>query len=505
VVYLAAFGSLAVQVDGLIGSRGILPAADYLAHAGRVLGLTPSTYWRLPTLLWIDASDRALHLLCWGGLLLAVAVVAGISPGLCLSVLWLFYLSLAVASQVFLQYQWDSLLLEAGLLIVLLAPWGLRLSRARDEPWWFSVVLLRWLVFRVMFLSGVVKLASHDPTWRDWSALEYHYETQPLPAWTSWYIHQLPSWFHMLSVGFMFYAELIAPFFVFGPRPVRVVGFASMLLLQLLIGATGNYGFFNVLAIVLCLAVLDDRDWDWLREKVGRLWAGRRSARPGGWETARSGGPRPGDATPVVNTEHTAAEVEAERRAGKAWSWPRRLAVGMAGLVLIVVTLAQTLDIVWPELPIPVEIESLSRWLTPLRSANHYGLFAVMTTQRPELLVEGSNDGSTWKPYWFRWKPCELSRQPRFTTPHLPRLDWQMWFAALSGDCQSQLWFRRFEQRLLRNAPEVLGLLRENPFPDRPPRYVRARLYLYRFTHAGSMDWWVREDLGLLCPPVESD
>ena len=164
----------------------------------------------------------------------------------------------------FLGYQWDSLLLETGLLAVLMAPWGVRLSRSNDQPWWFTIWLVRWLAFRLMFLSGVVKLASHDPTWRDWTALEFHYQTQPLPAWTSWYVHQMPAWFHGLSVGFMFYAELIAPFFVFGPRPIRLVGFASLVLLQLLIAATGNYGFFNLLAVVICLCILDDRDWEWL-------------------------------------------------------------------------------------------------------------------------------------------------------------------------------------------------------------------------------------------------
>ncbi len=472
-VYLAAFGSLAVQVDGLIGSRGILPAAEFLERTGRVLETGPMAYWRLPTVFWIDASDHALHAVCWGGVLLSVALLLGFLPGCCAALLWLFYLSLVVVGQEFLGYQWDALLLETGLLAVLIAPLGVRPSRSNDQPWWFTIWLVRWLAFRLMFLSGIVKLASHDPTWRDWTALEVHYQTQPLPTWTSWYIHQMPAWFHGLSVGFMFYAELVAPFFIFGPRPIRLAGFASLVSLQLLIAATGNYGFFNVLAVVICLCILDDRDWEWFIRRIVR-----RRQRPEGQESG-----------------HRIA-----RAPGRVWSWGRRLVVGVLGGGIVVVTATQTLETVAPELVIPSELLTLSQWMEPFRSTNGYGLFAVMTTRRPEIIVEGSDDGVSWKPYRFRWKPCELDRRPRFTTPHLPRLDWQMWFAALNGERGSvPAWFFRFEQKLLEGSPAVLGLLRENPFSNHPPVYVRARLYLYRFTSLRSRDWWVRDERGLFC------
>jgi hypothetical protein len=475
-VYLAAFGSLAVQVDGLIGSRGILPAAEYLAQAERVLKPATAAYWRLPTLLWFNASDRSLHLLCWSGVVLGGALAAGLLPGLCTVLLWVFYLSLVVAGQVFLGFQWDTLLLEAGLLAMLLAPWAVWLGRARDEPWPLAIWLVRWLVFRLMFLSGAVKLASGDPAWSGWKALEYHYQTQPLPAWTSWYIHQMPPWFHWLSVGFMFFVELVAPFFVFGPRLIRRLGFASLMLLQLLIAATGNYGFFNMLAVVLCLTVLDDRDWEWLR----RILTARRK-----------------------HSESEVADDSVPGGAGGQWSIPRRAAVGTAGVILIAMTTVEMLERIWPGTVVPHELTALNEWIEPLRSTNSYGLFAVMTTERPEIVVEGSDDGRIWKPYQFRWKPGELNRRPRFTTPHMPRLDWQLWFAALAGDCRSQPWFLRFEQKLLKGAPEVLSLLEENPFPTRPPRFVRARLELYTFTRWGSRDWWARQDQGLFCPPLE--
>jgi lipase maturation factor 1 len=474
--YVSAFGSMVVQVDGLIGSHGILPVADYLEEARRVLGPGPATYWRLPTLLWLDSSDRALHALCWGGLLLGILLFAGFLPGLCTALLWLFYLSIVVAGQVFLGYQWDALLLEAGLLAVLMAPWRPRLGRATDEPWWFTVWLVRWLLFRLVFLSGVVKLASQDPAWWGWKALEFHYETQPLPTWTSWYVHQMPAWFHRLSVGFMFYAELVAPFFIFGPRPIRRVGFASLVLLQLLIAGTGNYGFFNLLSVVLCLTLLDDRDWEWLR----RIATARRK--------------------PIESEAEDGLEPSG---AGGRWSAPRRAAVGAVGAILIAATMVEMLERTWLGMAAPHELLVLSQWVEPLRSTNSYGLFAVMTTERPEIIVEGSEDGTSWKPYRFRWKPGELNRRPWFTTPHLPRLDWQLWFAALSGDCRSQPWFLRFERRLLQGAPEVLSLLGENPFPNRPPRFVRGRLELYTFTRWGSRDWWARQEQGLFCPPLE--
>ncbi len=472
IVYVSAFTSLAVQLDGLIGSRGILPAAEYLTRAKQVLGSGPAIYWRLPTLLWLNTSDAALYALCWSGIALGVALCAGLLPGVTTALLWLFYLSLVVVGQQFLSFQWDTLLLEAGLLAMLAAPWSLWLGRANDRPWWVTTGLLRWLVFRLMFLSGVVKLTSHDPTWRDWSALDYHYQTQPLPTWTSWYVHQLPPSFHRLSVLFMFYAELVAPFFVFGPRPVRLVGFASLVLLQLLIAATGNYGFFNLLALVLCLCILDDYDWHRLR---GFLRRGE----------ARDG--------------------SGNNEAGKPWWWPRRLVVGAAAVLIVATTASETIESAWPEAIVPSELVTLTEWLAPLRSTNRYGLFAMMTTTRPEIMVEGSDDGVSWLPYLFRWKPCELDRAPRFTTPHLPRLDWQMWFAALSGDCRSAPWFLRFQARLLEGEPAVLGLLRDCPFVDHPPRYVRARLFLYTFTESNSPDWWAREYQGLYCPALTRD
>jgi predicted DCC family thiol-disulfide oxidoreductase YuxK/uncharacterized membrane protein YphA (DoxX/SURF4 family) len=452
--YVAAFASLAVQVDGLIGSRGILPAKEFLKSAGAILGRW--RYWEVPSLLWLDASDRALHLLCWGGVGLGALLVAGVAPRACLALLWLGYLSLVSVGDPFLGYQWDSLLLEAGLMGVLLAPGGVLLDRA-GEPSRAAVWLVRWLLFRLMLLSGVVKLTSGDPVWQAWEAMRYHYETQPLPASTSWYFHNLPPWVQTASVGFVFWTELACSLLIFAPRRPRLVAFASLVLFQVLILASGNYGFFNLLTIALCLVLVEDRDWG-----------------------------RPADDA-ALSTPRA--------------RW-RRAALGAAVAVIVAVTTMEAVDRVTWSIPFPGPLEALRRAAAPLRSLNAYGLFAVMTTERPEIVVEGSADGETWSPYRFRWKPGDAAVAPRFSTPHLPRLDWQMWFAALSPDCRMQPWFLAFERRLLEGSPEVLALLREDPFSGRTPRYIRAQRFAYRFTRPGEHVWWRRGELGPFCPPM---
>jgi hypothetical protein len=467
-IYVAAFASLGVQVDGLVGSQGILPIAQTLERIRPILG---SEWFRqAPTILWWNASDATLHALCWGGVALGVLLTTGVLPKLCLVFLWFGYLSLTVAGQVFLSFQWDSLLLETGLLAIFFAPWGVWLDGAKRDPSPIVLYLLRWLLFRLNFLSGLVKLASEDPAWTTWQALRYHYETQPLPTWTSWYIHQAPARFQSFSVGFMFWCELVAPLLIFGPRLARRVAFASTVTLQVLIMATGNYGFFNLLTIALALLLVEDRDWG---------VRGDRLVIP-----TRTGGP--------LHRIQTAGGT----------------LVGLTCAVVVVAltTLEGVERIVRAQIPnVPEQLYQLRAYVRPFHSFNAYGLFAVMTTERPEIIVEGSSDGETWRPYTFRWKPGDPAERPRFTTPHMPRLDWQMWFAALARDCRAVPWFREFENRLLEGSPAVLGLLRDNPFPDHPPRYIRARLYDYRFTTWGSPDWWSREEIGFFCRPISRE
>ncbi len=464
VVYLVAFASLAVQIVGLVGENGILPAADFLERARE--GMGPEAYRRLPTLCWLDAGDATLRLLCWTGVAAALLLVAGIATTPALVLLWALYLSLAVAGQTFLLFQWDALLLETGLIAIFWAP----LSFGREPRTRPSTALrgLLWLlVFKLMFLSGVTKLASGDPTWADWTALEYHYWTQPLPAWTSWWAHQLPAAVQRASVGLMFLAEIVAPFGILAPprwRELRWLACGGLLVLQLGIAATGSYGFFNLLSAVLCLTLLDDAVWR-------RLLPARLAAAP-------SPAPR------------------------------RRAAMLVAGLVtallapLSLLTLdrevARTLRGGALGRPGPADA-ALAR-VAPLRSLNGYGLFRVMTTERPEIVIEGSADGATWRPYEFAWKPGDRTRRPRFSHPHMPRLDWQMWFAAL-GPGRQQHWLLPLSRHLLEGTPEVLDLLGHDPFPGDPPRLLRLRTYRYRFAPPGADAWWEREATGVLAGP----
>ncbi len=461
--YLAAFLSVWVQVDGLIGSRGIMPARNLLEAARSQLGGERWTV--LPTLSWLNASDGFLHFLCGAGSLASLLVIAGLVPAPALIVCWVSYLSLSNVSQPFLDFQWDLLLLETGFLGIWLAPVRrLRVGSAL-EPSPAVRALLLWLLFRLIFSSGFVKLASGDPNWRNLTALTYHYWTQPLPPWTAWYVSHSPVWFHKFSCLVMFAIELGAPFLVIAPRRLRLIGFGAIVGLQAIIAATGNYAFFNLLTAALCVLLLDDAVF------------------------------------PSRLRERAATDPRAAR--GR---WPRVVLAPVATAVLLasLVEFAGTLRFrfPWPGFAI-----AATRAAIAFRSVGNYGLFMVMTTSRLEIIVEGSEDGAAWLPYEFRWKPGDVTRRPGFVAPHQPRLDWQMWFAAL-GDYRENPWFIAFLGRLLQGSPDVERLLR-NPFPRHPPRYIRAVLYEYRFSNAAERGstgaWWQRTERGLYCPILSRD
>ena len=476
--YLVAFVSLAVQVTGLVGADGILPAGLYLDRLRESYG--GQAYRLFPTLLWLSSSDLALRGLCWLGAALATLLIAGIAPLCVLPLLWVSYLSLTIGGQTFLAFQWDTLLLETGLLACFYAPRGLWPTLTAERPpspvarW-----LLWWLLFRLMFLSGITKVASGDPTWADWTALSYHYATQPLPLWTGWYAHQLPVWIHRLSAGGMFVVELLLPWAILVPtrwHRARLGACAGLVLLQVGVGVTGNYGFFSILAVVLCLTLVDDRPW--ARVLPCRLVA----------------------QVPIV-------ERDRPPRAG--WRGSLTAVGAMALFALGGLTFAReiastversgrpSLELSWSD--------PLVGWVQPFRSVNGYGLFRVMTVERPEIVIQGSPDGLEWTEWDLRWKPGDPDRRPGLVAPHQPRLDWQLWFAALDPR-GAGYWLSPLMTRLLEGAPAVRALVGDAAFADAPPRYLRLAYYDYRFTtsaeRADTGAWWHRELIDYLTGPV---
>ncbi|HTL58732.1 MAG TPA: lipase maturation factor family protein [Candidatus Limnocylindrales bacterium] len=465
-IYLVAFTSLAIQVRGLVGEKGILPASEFLAgkiRAGR------KRFWQVPTLCWLNSSDEFLLFLSWGGAVLAGLLIVGVAPLVLLLFLWVFYLSLFNVGRVFLGYQWDVLLLEAGFLGIFLAPtqiWSGFLTITPPSP--LILWLFWWLLFRLIFSSGLVKLRSGDRSWRGLTALRYHYATQPLPTPPAWYAYQLPLWFQKISTGLVLLIELIVPVLIFGPQPGRYVACGAFIGLMVMIEITGNYAFFNLLGIGLSLLLLDDAALEpvlvWLK----------------GWG---------------LDVDLTTP--------GVVWTGVTNAVGCIVALLSLEVVSASLL---WP-LPWPRPVQRLFEWLSPFHLVSAYGLFAVMTTERPEIIIEGSEDGENWRPYEFKWKPGAAKQAPRFVAPHQPRLDWQVWFAAI-GYCEKHPWFVRFLARLQEGSRPVLKLLREDPFRGKPPRLIRAVVYDYRFTNWAERKqsgvWWQCERRGLYCRVLDS-
>ena len=453
-IFLSAFLSLWVQVDGLTGSKGILPVAAQLEAVKNhfaASGAHSSAWFQFPTLLWFGSSDAMLHFWIGVGALASVLLVLGFAPAISAFVAWACYLSFAAAVPVFLNFQWDALLLEAGLLVVLYVPWTRYLRFGQSAPSRLGRLLVWWLLFRLMFESGVVKLYGFDSAgqnaWLEGTALTFHYFTQPIPVWTSWWLSRLPDWFHALSLVFVFFIELVVPFFIPGPRRVRMTAFWAFTILMLLIVASGHYGFFNLLTIALCVSLVDDTSWpNSVRQRLQRATASLPRLEPGLPDRIRN----------------------------KALPWAAALLVVLTTLQLLIVLRVVN----------PVTVSPALGPFMPFRSANSYGLFSVMTTERPEITIEASSDGLTWQPYRFRYAMSPGNTSMPFLLPHMPRLDWQMWFAALEYRAGGQPpgWIMPFLSRLQENAPAILELLEPGGAADLvAPKYFRLRLDLLQF------------------------
>ncbi len=447
-VYSFAFLSLRPQITGLVGEHGIVPVNRVLQMLHGELG--SRVYHLVPTLLWLSPTDQMLTALCGTGIVFAVLLLVNVVPRFSTLVCWVAYLSLATVGQPFTSFQWDTLLLESGFLALF-----------AGFPW--QVWMFRLLVFRLMFESGVVKLTSGDSTWRSLRALRFHFETQPLPNPFAYVMHHAPVWFLDSLTGWVLVIELGSPFLLFAPRRLRHLGAWLLIGLQLGIAASGNYAFFNLLSLALLLWAFEDQAFEWLPAFAKQ--SARKEAR---WSTTK---------------------------------WVRWPAAAVAVFIAFV-GLAQVLDNLSPGTePLIAAAENL---IAPFDIVNHYGLFAVMTRDRPEIIFEGSNDGLAWQPYELPYKPSDVKRRLPIVAPLQPRLDWQLWFAAF-GSPQQEPWTANLQIRLLQGEPDVLKLFSGVPFAN-PPKFVRAQRYDYRFTTKAERDQtgdiWKRQLLGTYLPAM---
>ena len=494
-VYLIAFISLWLQVEGLFGSEGIMPVERYFDRlAGQE---NPWSYiLRYPSLLWLDhflhLGNTTLHIICGTGLICSLLALFNFYRGISLFLCWLLYLSLVTLGSPFLSFQWDNLLLESGFLAIWLA--GFKRRDQQLSP--FILFLLYLLLFRLMFFSGYVKLASNDPVWWNLTALGLHFETQPLPHFLSWYFHQLPTIILKVSTAIMFFIELIAPLFIFLARRLRHAAGILFIAFMLLISASGNYTFFNLLTIVLCLLLFDDRCY---RRCLPFTFLQKQNYSTTGNYTKHI--------LKIVCIVMVASAIITE---GRRW-----LPLSQYPVISLVYSLVR-----------------------PFRSVNTYGLFADMTTSRTEIIFEISSDGANWQELQFKWKPVELDAFPGWVQPHQPRLDWQLWFAGLYYQrvlplFQQQfdrvpesydeihrfiyqryrriyyrhVWVHNFMEGILQKHQSVMNLTAHENWPEEP-FYLRAWLYDYRFTRGNSStqnydeqgSWWVRDNKRLLFP-----
>ena len=483
-IYFSAFFSLVFQIRGLIGAEGILPSNEFLEAVARQFG--PARFWFAPTLLWFFTGPHMLMAICWVGMIASLLLVVNIWPRGMLLVCFVCFLSFVSAAQDFSGYQSDGMLLEAGFIALFFAPpglWpGLGLAYPPSRA---SLFLLQWEWFRIYFESGMVKLASGDPQWRNFTAMDEYYQNGPLPTWVGWYVQHLPHSFHAFATGATLVLELGLVFLLFFPRRWRILCFFIVTAWQIPVIITANYTFLNYLVLVLGFLLLDDR---FLLRVLPNRWTRLFPAlaeEPAVGETDASG-----PATLVRRPLHSSRAF-------------KQALTSVMLLWIFYATTVQMLWIVFPRLPLPTSPVAA---LDPFRIANRYGLFAVMTRGRYEIEFQGSKDGQNWVTYPFRYKPQEPAKAPGIYAPYQPRFEWNLWFASL-GAWRDNMFVISAQERLLSGSPDVLALFAANPFPNGPPQQVRTVVWQYWFTtlaekRATGM-WWRRKLLGFYGPVLE--
>jgi lipase maturation factor 1 len=443
-IFFFAFFPFIFQIKGLMGKKGILPVANYLRYIKNHLG--KRAYAEYPTIFWFDSSDRALIGTAIAGTVLSVLLFLGVFPPILIPLLYVLYISIIRVGQDFLSFGWELFLMEIAANAFLLS-----LTEVPNPFVWISINLL---LFRFHLQAGAVKLQSGDVNWHNLTALCYHYQTQPIPNTTAWYAHKLPLWFQKVSCLAMLVIEIPLAFGVFGSPEMRLVVFFCFFGLQLFIWLTGNFSYLNYMTAVLSVLLISDH---------------------------------------VLSPIMGPVEVVAPPAI-----WVNVL-ISSAAIALITLQIMRLWHHFFPNAVFERVLNKVYNYYI----ANRYGIFAVMTTKRYEIVIEGSDDGKTWKEYTFKYKPSEINRRPRRISPYQPRLDWQVWFLPFSN-YQNEQWFQNFLHHLLKGTPEVLTLLRGNPFPNIPPKYVRTLMYDYVFSDAKTKketgEWWKRTYVGGYSP-----
>lgn len=466
IVYAVAFLVAINQLVPLIGSNGLLPLDNYFKQVGDALGSTGAGFVRLPSIFWLWHSDTALLTVAWTGFAISLVAIAGYTNAPLMGLLWFLYMSIVHAGQDWYGYGWEIQLTETGFLAIFLCPLLDMRPFPRRAPPFMIIVLFRWLIFRIMLGSGLIKFRG-DKIWRDGTALYYHFETQPIPGPLSRWFHFMPHILLKMGVWFNWLAELVAPWFVFWPRIARHIAGVIIVLLQLVLIFSGNLSFLNWLTIIPALACFDDSFW-------ARMLPGR-----------------------LVRKAAAAAENAIESKPMLVTSWVLAAIVGLLSIQPVANLLS------------PGQVMNTS--FDPLDLVNTYGAFGSVGKERLNVVFEGTRDDTTnnkarWKPYIYKYLPVLPDKMPPQIAPYQPHLDWQMWFAAMSTSDQYP-WTYNFAWKLLHNDPNAISLFAANPFPGKPPLYIRAVLYRYKFAKPGNPQgiYWERQELGDWLPVLSAN
>ncbi|HEY1166772.1 MAG TPA: lipase maturation factor family protein [Chitinophaga sp.] len=466
-IYAIAFLVAIQQVVPLIGEHGLLPVDLFLQRVVEHFGSSGAGFRRLPSLFWFIHGDGALLTVAWIGFLLSCVVLAGFANAIILALLWLLYMSLVHVGQEWYGYGWEIQLLETGFLAIFLCPLlDMRPFPKRPPP--LAIILLfRWLAFRIMLGAGLIKIRG-DEVWRNGTALYYHFETQPIPGPLSRLFHFMPPAVLKAGVWFNHLAELAAPWFLFWPRIGRYIAGVVVILFQVVLILSGNLSFLNWLTILPVLACFDDACWSkLLPERLVRM--------------------------AVKASEH--AEPSPVMQV-TAWS---------VTVIIALLSIQPVYNMLSPQ-------QQMNASFDPLDLVNTYGAFGSVGTERYNVVFEGTmdehpDDSAHWKAYPYKGLPVALDKRPPQIAPYQPRLDWQMWFASMSTPNEYP-WTLHLTWKLLHNDPAILKLFAGNPFPGKPPRYIRAILYRYRFAKPGNPEglWWTRSRIGAYwLPPLSAD